>query len=813
MFKGRSLLVAVLVLFIQGVLAVDLMGQRGRVSIATAAFESVTVQAGQTATLAVTAEVEFLWHIYSVKPEPEAYPTRFSVETEGVEFGGPSEPEPILGGDAGHELAYHEGKVTFRVPVTFAPSVQGRVKIRGFMHFMACDANGCEPPSKLPFSAVVTIEKEGAAKADSTEEVLLKGPNGALIARASIIGGDTLRLRVELGAVYHIYANRQPEGAVVTPTAIQLGKDSGATLSGKLIEPTPHSKNGEEEWDRYSYHEGSFELLQKFDAKPGLRELRGWLTYQACDASSCFDSTDLSFSLPMALQGPSPDVVQDLEPLTNAVNDLSEDVNNIAARVRAIEEAVIPAQVEAVAAPSWKLESPQLELGVAKTRAGEVIEATLTFRTEEVAEIGSPKDIFIDFKTSKRIKSIEATAATSDKGGLSHTVTLQLAMSELAKSGLEDQVMSVALPLDVRGNGFEMELNAVPFEVEFGLPNLWGWVLKALLAGLLALLTPCVFPMIPVTVSFFTKQAESQHRHAIVLPTVYAGGIIVSFVAIGAGFTAFFGESGAQILATNGFLQGAFGLLFVVFSLSLFGLFTLRPPAFLMSRAGSVQGKGGIGGTLGMGLLFSLTSFTCTAPLVGYILVDAAESNEWQLPIIGMLAFSAVLAIPFFFLALFPKLLKSMPKSGGWMNSVKVTLGFLELAFAFKFIGAMDVFFHWGFFTRELILWVWVLLFVMNGLYLLGIIRFAHDAKVDRVGPIAGAFAVVLILFGIYVQNGARGDRMPMLIEGLMPPRLSSESDGGILGWINHTKNDLAASTERARLANAPLFIDFTGFI
>ena len=232
-----------------------------------------------------------------------------------------------------------------------------------------------------------------------------------------------------------------------------------------------------------------------------------------------------------------------------------------------------------------------------------------------------------------------------------------------------------------------------------------------------------------------------------------------------------------------------------------------------MSKAGKVQGKGGIGGTLGMGLLFSLTSFTCTAPLVGYILVDAAESKEWQLPILGMLAFSAVLAVPFFFLALFPKLLKSMPKSGGWMNSVKVTLGFLELAFAFKFIGAMDVFFSWGFFTRELILWTWVLLFVMNGLYLLGIIRFAHDAKVERVGPIAGAFAVVLILFGIYVQNGARGDRMPMLVEGLMPPRLVTESDGGDLGWINHSKNDLRAATERARAVGAPVFIDFTGFI
>lgn len=793
----------------------DATAQEDRVSIESAAFETTTVAPGETATLLVTTKIQFLWHIYSVGEQAEAYPTKLTTDTSGVRFGQPTETEPVSGGEAGHELLYHENKVVFRVPVTFDETLSGRIRVNGQLDFMACNDMGCEPPKQLPFDATVTIATPVASGIAHEEPTVLKGPNGVFVASVSVTSGNQLSFAVELTPGHHIYAFTQPDGAVVTPTVVSLAEASGARLKGDLGEPTPQQKKGDEDWERYAYHEGAFVLTQEFEADSGARYIEGSITYQACDAKSCYDFTTLPFriALPAAASAGGDSGSLTEGPVRQALENLSHDLNDVARRVKSIEATLNPKVELQPDAPAWKLQNASIELSQSKTRASGVVEAVLTFQSPESASIGSPKDIFVDFAASKRIGSIEAISATSSEDGLSHSITVEITASELAKSGTEEQLVSLAMPIDVGGFKFEMEVNAVPFELEFGLPNLWGWVLKAVIAALLALMTPCVFPMIPVTVSFFTKQAESQHRHPVVLPSIYVVGIIVSFVAIGAGFTAAFGSAGAQILATNGYLQGVFGLLFVAFSLSLFGVFTLTPPAFLMSRAGNVQGKGGIGGTLGMGLLFSLTSFTCTAPLVGYILVDAAESKEWELPIVGMLAFSAVLAVPFFFLALFPKLLKTMPKSGGWMNSVKATLGFLELAFAFKFIGAMDVYFGWGFFTREFILWIWVLIFLMNGLYLLGIIRFAHDMKVDRVGPVAGAFAILLIIFGVYIQKGAHGEPMPVLVEALMPPRLVEESDGGLLGWVNHTKNDLEAATERARNESAPLFMDFTGFI
>jgi len=662
-----------------------------RITIKEARIEPAQVPIGGEATLLVTVSIEEGWHIYSIQKAEFQEPTTFKiVAPEGVEIAGPvKEPKPHIQKNDFGDTIYHEGEITFRVPIRFAKSLTGRQTVRVRMGYMACDASGCEPPTSESFKARVELVP-ATSGTDQAER------------------GD--------------------------------GEGTGAISEVAL---------------RHA-------LEDVLDPKiSALRE----------------------------------DLESEIESLKQTIQPLIPEVP---------EPLPEPPSLDGMKAT--------LEVVDKKIRAGETAALKLHIESPEPVDPGRLDDFYMDVGDSERIQDVEAVSVTRSEDGLSLDFVLEVQAKSLARSGKESRDVAVSIPLQVEGLEFEKELDGLHLELEFGLPSLWAWVLKAAVAALLALLTPCVFPMIPVTVSFFTKQAERKHENPLVLPTVYVVGIVVSFVAIGAGVTAIFKAQGVQALATNGWVQGAFGVLFILFSLSLFGMFALKPPAFLMARAGKVQGKGGLTGTLGMGLLFSLTSFTCTAPLVGAILVDAAQSGEWQLPIIGMFVFSFVLAIPFFFLSLFPRLLSSMPKSGGWMNRVKVTLGFLEMAFSFKFIGAMDAYFGWGVFTRDVILWIWVGLFLMNAVYLLGFIAFPHDGKVERAGPAAGSIAIVLLVFALFLSQGAQGRRMPYLVESLMPPALEHEQSEGKLGWEGRIEDNWEAALEEATTRGVALFVDFTGF-
>ncbi len=625
---------------------------------------------------------------------------------------------------------------------------------------------------------------------------------------------------------WHIYSNEEHSGQ--EPTVFSL-KTAGVSFDGPVKESEPHKKV--QPWGDTNYwHEGEavFRIPVRFGGKlKGKLNVRGEMGFMACDVNACLPPDSLKFRAAITLGGASTPsagsdgaggisagigrlLVSKFGELTELVQKQNEQILDLKDELDELKPKPEPLPP---LPPDWKLEDVVVEMDANKVRASQRVGGTIRFTTQDKVKLESLSEIFIDESTgSKGVREIEPVAVRTDKTGRHHEVDFEIIASDLAKRGKADLKLSIVVPMDQDGVAFEKEASDIVVPMEFGLPSMWTWILKAVLAAFLALLTPCVFPMIPVTMSFFTKQAEKDHKNPLILPTVYVVGIVTSFVVIGVVFTSLFAAAGAQILATNGYLQGFFGLLFVLFSLSLFGMFELRPPAFLMNKASGVQGKGGIGGTLGMGLLFSLTSFTCTAPLVGALLVDAAESEEWLLPVVGMFFFSLVLATPFFFLALFPNLMKSMPKSGGWLNSVKVTLGFLELAFALKFIGAMDAYFALGVFTRTSILWMWVIIFIMNGCYLLGVVRFKDDMKLERVGGIAGTVAVGLIVLGLYTMGGAQGNQMPALMESLMPPNLEDSSDGGLLGWNNHIKDDPEAAYARARELGVPVFVDFTGY-
>ncbi len=338
------------------------------------------------------------------------------------------------------------------------------------------------------------------------------------------------------------------------------------------------------------------------------------------------------------------------------------------------------------------------------------------------------------------------------------------------------------------------------------------FLLLAIGAGLISLLTPCVFPMIPITVSFFTKQAENKTAHPVKLAVAYCLGIIVMFTVFGLLVSVVLGPNGPNMIAANPYVNLLVTVIFVVFALSLFGLFEIQAPQFITNFLNRKSGAtSGYVGAILMGFTFTLAAFTCTVPFAGTVLVGAAQ-GEWFWPTIGMLAYSTTFAIPFFLLALFPRWLSSLPKSGGWLNSVKITMGFLELAAALKFLSTADLIWGWNIFTFDACLALWAVIAAFTGLYLLGVFRFSHDSKVEYLGVARVMLSMFFVAFALYFTAGFFGKDMHPWVKALLPPQddvvVKRNGTAEPLAW--HT--DLKPALEEARRENKLLLVDFTGY-
>ena len=259
------------------------------------------------------------------------------------------------------------------------------------------------------------------------------------------------------------------------------------------------------------------------------------------------------------------------------------------------------------------------------------------------------------------------------------------------------------------------------------------------IGGLIALLTPCVFPMIPLTVSFFTKGSKSR-AEGIKNGLLYGASIIVIYLALGLLITAAFGPEALNRLSTHWLPNTIFFLLFIAFAISFFGYYEITLPSSWANKSDTMADKGGLVGIFFMAATLAIVSFSCTGPIIGSALVESAKTTMG--PFIVMLGFSSALALPFGLFAAFPAWLNSLPSSGSWMNSVKVILGFLELAFAFKFLSVADYTFHWGVLKYELFMGIWVLIFAAMTLYLFGLIKFPHDSPVKKLSPTRWGFAI-----------------------------------------------------------------------
>ena len=331
--------------------------------------------------------------------------------------------------------------------------------------------------------------------------------------------------------------------------------------------------------------------------------------------------------------------------------------------------------------------------------------------------------------------------------------------------------------------------------------NISSFLVLAMSMGFLALLTPCVFPMIPITISFFMHRSENTNSSPVKSATVYMLGIVLTFTFLGMMLAILLGASGANQLAANPIVNLFIAFLFIYFAMSLFGFYEIEIPESLRRLSFQKENSEGYVGILFMALTFTLTSFTCTVQFMGLILV-AASQGEWFWPIIGMLIFSLAFASPFFFLALFPHYLTKLPQSGGWLNSVKVVMGFLELAAAFKFISNTDLVWNWNIFTYEVVLYLWALIMLLTGLYIFGLIKFKNDSPVTF-SIQRSLFALAFIFFGTYLAAGNHGYDINGNIKSYLPPKKYQSN----LVWNNNLDDAFIIAAEQ----NKNIFIDFTG--
>jgi thiol:disulfide interchange protein len=334
----------------------------------------------------------------------------------------------------------------------------------------------------------------------------------------------------------------------------------------------------------------------------------------------------------------------------------------------------------------------------------------------------------------------------------------------------------------------------------------------AFLMGLVSLLTPCVFPMIPITVSFFSKQKADAGVSRLRGPLAYCAGIIATFTALGLLVTIIFGASGVQRLATSPIINLGLAVLFLVLAANLFGVFEITIPASLVNRFQGGRKRGGFIGPLMMGLAFTLTSFTCTAPFVGTLLASAAQGS-YLYPLMGMLAFSTAFSLPFFLLAMFPQYLASVPKAGSWLTSVKVVMGFLEVAAAVKFLSNIDLVWQWGLLTRPIFLAVWATIGIVAALYLVGWILLPHEREAPvKIGWFRRVIGMAAAAAGLYCLAAIEGAPLGTL-EAFLPPdpypgrQTAVAGKGSRIVWLE----DYDQARELAKAQNKPLFIDFTG--
>ena len=413
-------------------------------------------------------------------------------------------------------------------------------------------------------------------------------------------------------------------------------------------------------------------------------------------------------------------------------------------------------------------------------------------------------------ETALKASATPASSASSSEMEQEATASQAVGTSTDSTELSTEPVVKPAVAADVLWKPVISELQALGEEHSQGDMS-WIYIfITGFLGGLLALFTPCVWPIIPMTVSFFLKRSKDKKK-GIRDAWTYGASIVVIYVTLGLVITAIFGASALNALSTNAVFNILFCLMLIVFAASFFGAFEITLPSKWSNAVDSkAESTGGLISIFLMAFTLSLVSFSCTGPIIGFLLVQVSITGSVIAPAIGMLGFAIALALPFTLFALFPSWLKSMPKSGGWMNVIKVTLGFLELAFALKFLSVADLAYGWRILDRETFLALWIVIFALLGFYLLGKIKFPHDDDSDRIGVTRFFMALVSLAFAVYMVPGLWG--APLKAVSAFAPPMKTQDFNLYTNEVHAKFDDYDLGMEYARLHNKPVMLDFTGY-
>lgn len=424
--------------------------------------------------------------------------------------------------------------------------------------------------------------------------------------------------------------------------------------------------------------------------------------------------------------------------------------------------------------------------------------------TEDAFSIGAPKPAVAEAKKTTEESATKVTQIVNNSEISADEPTVATEAADTTQNAVPEAVIDYWKPVIDELRAFGEQAGST------GAASLWLIFLAGLAGGFLALFTPCVWPIIPMTVSFFLKRSENKskgRRDAI----LYGLSIVVIYVALGILITLIFGASALNSMSTNAVFNLIFFALLVVFAISFFGAFEITLPSSWSTKLDAkAESTAGLLSILFMAFTLVLVSFSCTGPIIGTLLVEVASTGTLLAPAIGMLGFAVALAIPFTFFAFFPSLLKTMPKSGGWLNKVKVVLAFLELALALKFLSVADLAYGWRILDREVFVALWIIIFALLGFYLLGKLRFPHDSETKHTSVLGTFLAIISLSFALYMVPGLWG--APLKAISAFAPPLTTQ-DFSLYDHEVHAKfTSYEEGMKYAAENDKPVIVDFSGY-
>lgn len=627
---------------------------------------------------------------------------------------------------------------------------------------------------------------------------------------------------------WHLYSQEVAEDGPI-PTSFIFKNLGGVELMGDVVEGKGHREMDPNFGIEVKYFENEAKFVQRVSLGSESVNVSGELEYMVCDDKRCLppEFIDFAFQIPAAtvpkqeksdvLSNPIDGAPQIFDPVKWTFS--KEDLGN------GEFELIFKATID----ENWHVYALELPEGAVPEPT--TLEFDSLAGAQLNGEIQFPEPITeFDVVNDEELSWYENEVTLRQKIRL--TNTNGHVQGVLGFMACDDKQCLAPEWID-----FEFDLSGEVAEVTEVKSSNRSWIgifIAGFLGGLLALLTPCVFPMIPLTVSFFTKQSKTKAK-GVTNALIYGLSIIFIYVALGFFVTVTFGADALNALSTNVWFNLFFFVLLVVFAISFLGAFEITIPSSWVNKADQASERGGLIGIFFMAFTLSLVSFSCTGPIIGTLLVEAAVNGGVMGPIMGMTGFSLALALPFGLFAAFPGWLNSMPKSGGWLNSVKVVLGLLELALALKFLSNADLVVQAGLLQRELFIALWIGIFGTLALYLFGLIKFPHDSPVERLSVPRYLFGLMALVFTIYLIPGLWGAPLK-IISGFPPPMFYSESpqglggtasvgatavvnnEGNIVGDPEHCPHGLSCFHDYeeglayAKESGKPVLLDFTGW-